>query len=221
MEVHSQIEAKFKKLKSTEHVQATFDSKNAFMLMASMLMVQHVQDKEPEAYKHMVNDIDEAVKPTEISIKAKSYIDKIGQSEPAAVNNGTFHGNNSKQPSKSQKKDQDCFYWKKNGKCSRKKCPFKHDAKYKKEKPANKNQTNLATQGGQTPKPKVQQPSSAPESTQQPPQAYHGAPYYPFPYPYMPTPPPQAGNSFNVSNERQMYEDPNYESCGKEVFHRD
>ena len=221
MEVHSQIEAKFKKLKSTEHVQATFDSKNAFMLMASMLMVQHVQDKEPEAYKHMVNDIDEAVKPTEISIKAKSYIDKIGQSEPAAVNNGTFHGNNSKQPSKSQKKDQDCFYWKKNGKCSRKKCPFKHDAKYKKEKPANKNQTNLATQGGQTPKPKVQQPSSAPESTQQPPQAYHGAPYYPFPYPYMPTPPPQAGNSFNVSNERQMYEDPNYESCGKEVFLRD
>ena len=224
MEVHSQIEAKFKKLKSTDEKEATFDSKNAFMLMASMLMVQHVQDKEPEAYKHMVNDIDGAVKPTEISIKAKSYIDKIGQSEPAAVNSGTFHGNNSKQPSKSNKKDQDCFFWKKNGRCNRKNCPFKHDSKYKKDKPANKNKTNLATQGdtkgGQPPKTTVQ-PSSTPQPTQQHPQAYHGAPYYPYHYPYMPPAPPQAGNSFVVSNERQMYDDPNYESCGQEVFHRD
>lgn len=224
MEVHSQIEAKFKKLKSTDEKEATFDSKSAFMLMASMLMVQHVQDKEPEAYKHMVNDIDGAVKPTEISIKAKSYIDKIGQTEPAAVNNGTFHGNNSKQPSKSNKKDQDCFFWKKNGRCNRKNCPFKHDSKYKKDKPANKNKTNLAThgdtKGGHPPKTNAQ-PSSAPPPTQQQPQAYHGAPYYPYHYPYMPPAPPQAGNSFVVSNERQMYDDPNYESCGKEVFHRD
>ena len=213
MEVHSQIEAKFKKLKSTADKEATFDSKKAFMLMASMLMVQHVQEKEPEAYKHMVNDIDEAVKPTEISIKAKSYIDKIGQSEPAAVNNGTFHGN-SKELIQPSKKEQECFYWKQ-GKCSRKKCPYKHESN-----PPNPNMDS--NKNDSKSKPQAEKEEKDPGKQEQ---IQHPGPYFAYPPHYPPAfyPPfynvhpqhqeNQNGQAFHtIRNEKEMYEDPDYVS---------
>ena len=221
MEVHSQIEAKFKKIKSTDGKEATFDSKKAFMLMASMLMVQHVQDKEPEAYKHMVNDIDEAVKPTEVSIKAKSYIDKIGQSEPAAVNNSTFHGN-SKENLQPSKKEQECFYWKQ-GKCSRKKCPYKHVSN-----PSNSNTDQ--NKNGSKSNPQADKEENDPGK--KPEQILHPGPYFAYPPHYPPAyyPPfynvhpqhheDQNGQAYHtIRNEKEMYEDPDYVSMREQRSH--
>ena len=224
MEIHNQIKIKFLKIKKDSN-KTTFDSEDAFMLMASMLMVQHVQTKEPEAYKHMVRDIDNDTKPTEISLRARSYIDKIGPNEPAAVSSGTFQTNHNPKPPnpKSQKKDKDCFYWKRNGRCNRKdKCPFLHQAKFKKEKPANNEKKAYVAQGGN--KSDGSKPAQTPNSTPPAqPQAYPGAmPYYFMPpHPYMHQNQPEAGNSFIVGNSKQLYDDDNYESYGQEVFQRD
>ena len=227
-EVHRQIEAKMKNSTPAK----TFTSKDAFMLMGSMLMVQHIQRKEPEAYKHMVNEIDTAVKPSQISLKAKSYIDKIGESEPAAINHGSNQPEQRKSNPNSSKKDRDCFHWRRNGKCKNgEKCNYRHLDKYKKEKSANKPKKALTARGENKdgpPNPPTQQPvhntPMAPpngHSYQHPHPAYYGAPPFPqYNFNQMHQAPPQAGNSYTVGNNRQLFDDPNYESCGQEVFQR-
>ena len=227
-EVHRQIEAKMKKLDTS----GDFDSKNAFMLMGSMLMVQHIQTKEPDAYKHMVNEIDTVVKPSQIALKAKSYIDKIGEAETAAINHGTNQPEKRKSNPKSEKKEKDCFNWKKKGKCNKKDCPYRHSGEVKKDKATNKPKKALTARGENqdgTPKPPNQQPGhtqpTAPPGGQmfhQQHPAYYGAPPFAhYNYPPMQHAPPQAGNTYTVGNGRQMFDDPNYETCGQEVFQRD
>ena len=227
-EVHRQIEAKMKKQSSNK----TFDSKDAFMLMGSMLMVQHIQNKESDTYKHMVNEIDNVVKPAQIALKAKSYIDKIGETEPAAINHGTNQADQRKSNPNSAKKEKDCFHWKKHGKCKNgNKCKYRHSDEFKKDKAASKPKKALTARGenkdGQ-PNPPTQQPvhnqPMAPPGGhfQHPHPGYYGAPpFAQFNYPPMQQAPPQAGNTYTVGNGRQMFDDPNYETCGQEVFQRD
>ena len=76
LEINNQIQPKI--IGISGRIPAQFDSKDAFLLMKSMLMIQHIRRKEPEAFSLMVRDIDDAVKPSEVSLRAKSYIDKIG-----------------------------------------------------------------------------------------------------------------------------------------------
>ena len=112
LEIHNQIQPKI--IGIAGRTPAQFDSKDAFLLMGSMLMVQHIRIKEPEAFRLMVRDIDDAVKPSEVSLRAKSYIDKIGQGEPSGIlseNNGTFLA------SKEDRKKSDCKTWKSSGSC--------------------------------------------------------------------------------------------------------
>ena len=108
---------------------------DCFHIISSMHLVQHVRLMQPDIYRLLVRDIDSEFKPTEISIRAKSYVDKIGETDKAAT--GTFNAFKQKpkpEKSKAEKAKQDCFNWMKNkGKCFRgEKCPYKHDPKYKK-----------------------------------------------------------------------------------------
>ena len=231
LEIFKQIETKFLK-EQQANGKTEFDAKDAFLLMGSMLMIQHVQSKEPEAYRLMVRDIDDAFKPAEIARRAKSYIDRIGKSEPAAVNNGTFHSNQPSNQNKKAKKDTDCPYWKKNGKCRYKDaksrpCLYRHLDKYKKDqkskpqKAMHASGNTGATQTQNNPPPTPSQP--APTSTQPGPPPMVPHPYYNMPSYYPPGMnygPPQANPAFNVVNARKHFEDVGYENLGQEVFHQ-
>lgn len=227
-EVYRQIEAKMKSLSSDK----SFTAKDAFMLMGSMLMVQHVQRKEPEAYKHMVNEIDTAVKPSEISLKAKSYIDKIGESEPAAINHGTFS------TKKEDKKQLDCNSWKSTGSCKfGKRCHYRHLECYKKGSPEAKPQPPVSNEDQKVndPQAKTQAAKEEKVAGRKPEQNNYPGPYFAYP-PHYPPPyyPPfynfnnqshhvgnQNGQSYIVGNNRELFEDPEYECVGQEVFGRD
>ena len=224
-EVHRQIEAKMKKLSTDK----TFTAKDAFMLMGSMLMVQHVQRKEPEAYKHMVNEIDTAVKPSEISLKAKSYIDKIGESGPAAINHGTFSA------TKEDKKQLDCNSWKSTGSCRfGKRCHFRHLECYKRGSPEAKPQPPVSNvdQKVNDPQSKTQAEKEANDAGRKAEQNNYPGPYFAYPPHYPPTYYPpfynfnnqshhvenQSGQSYIVGNNRELFEDPEYECVGQDVF---
>ena len=101
----------------------------------------------------------------------------------------------------------------------------------KKEKAANKPKKALTARGenkdGQ-PNPPTQQPVHNQPMVppgghfQHPHPGYYGAPpFAKFNYPPMQQAAPQAGNTYTVGNGRQMFDDPNYETCGQEVFQRD
>ena len=101
-------------------------------IISSMLVVQHLRQKEPDVFRSMINDMDTCFKPTELTLKAQTYVDRFGQNDTANVQTGNYHGNGTKKPS--SKKKSDCFSWKKNGSCKKgDKCPYKHDKKYKKD----------------------------------------------------------------------------------------
>ena len=226
MEIYNQIETKIK-----ANGKQDFDAKDAFLLMGSMLMVEHVRSKEPEAYKLMVRDIDDAYKPSEIGIRAKTYIQRIGTNEPAAVNNGTFHSNQQKAQPKKPKKDLDCQYWKRNGKCKfkdskNKPCPYRHLDKYKKDQKSKPQKTMHASGNNVAPNTPAPTPTQPPALTP----AQHGPPPSAVPYPNFNMPqyfhpnmthgPPQANPAFNVGNARRHFEDVGYENMGQEVFHQ-
>ena len=222
LEIFKQIETEFLEKANGK---TDFSAKDAFLLMGSMLMIQHVQSKEPEAYRLMVRDIDDAFKPAEIARRAKSYIDRIGKSEPAAVNNATFHSNQPSQQNKKPKKDIDCPYWKKNGRCRYKDaksrpCSYRHLDKFKKEqKPKPQKAMHASGNTGATHtqnNPAPTQPQPGPPPTMPHPY-YNMPPYYP---PGMNYGPPQANPAFNVANARKQFEDYGYENLGQEVFHQ-
>ena len=223
MEIHRQIEAKMKKLDSEKK----FDSKDAFLLMGSMLMVQRIQNKEPDAYKHMVNEIDTVVKPSQIALKAKSYIDKIGESETAAVNHGTFLAN------KEGKKSPDCNAWKSTGSCKYgKKCRFRHLECYKRgssesNPPSSNSNVDKNVQNLQSKTQAEKEEKDAGKTTEQnkyPGQYFTYPPFYPYNPQYYPMPPPNTmanGQSYTVGNGKEMFEDPRYECVAQDVFGRD
>ena len=234
LEIFKQIETKFLK-EQKAHGKTDFEAKDAFMLMGSMLMVQHVRTKEPEAYKLMVRDIDDAYKPSDIALRAKTYIDRIGKSEPAAVNNGTFHSNQHNSKPKKDKKNTDCPYWKRNGKCrykdaKSKPCQYRHLDKYKKDQKSQPQKAMHASGDTNAPNTPAQTPTQPPAPTPAPSMApiptQHGPPtphpYYNMPQYYHPSMnygPPQANPAFNVGNARKPFEDAGYENFGQEVFH--
>ena len=136
---------------TTESSQAWAD---CFHIISSMHLVQHVRLMQPDIYRLLVRDIDSEFKPTEISIRAKSYVDKIGETDKAAT--GTFNAYKMKQTkvkSKAEKAKEDCFSWKKRkGKCFRgENCPYKHDPKYKKvDKPKKDEKPEAKPSSGRT-----------------------------------------------------------------------
>ena len=73
----------------------------------------------------MIRDIDDAFKPSEISLKAKAFIDKMGTSKPVAVDNEIFTSR--KQMTREEMKTKDCHNWVNSGKCKwGRKCYFRH-----------------------------------------------------------------------------------------------
>ena len=223
LEIHNQIQTKIVAIPG--RTPAEFDSKDAFLLMGSMLMVQHIRTKEPEAFRLMVRDIDDAVKPSEISLRAKSYIDKIGQSDPAAVlteNNGTYHANK-------EDKKKDCKTWKSTGTCRfGKKCHYRHLECYKKGSPeANSQPSNSnVDQNNQTPQSQANKEEKSKKNHNNNPGPYFAyPPYYP-PYPphFYQRPPAeeeQPGAYHISSREKEMFNDPNYVSVGEHLFTQD
>ena len=228
LEIFEQIKTKFLQEQNVKSNGKTeFDAKDAFLLMGSMLMVQHVRTKEPVAYNLMVRDIDDAFTPAEIGNRAKTYTDRIGKSEPAAVNNGTFHSNKPSSQPKKPKNEMDCNHWKKWGSCKfknpkdgKKPCPYRHLDKYKKDqKPKSQKAMHASGNTGtiqhqNTPAPTPTQPGPPPPT----PHPYYTMPQYY--HPNMAHGPPQANPSFNFANARKQIEDIGYENMGQEVFHQ-
>ena len=228
LDIFNQIETKFlEEQKANSNGKTDFEARDAFLLMGSMLMVQHVRSKEPEAYKLMVRDIDNVFTPAQIALRAQSYVARIGTHEPAAVNNGTFHSNKPNPHPKKAKKDLDCHHWKRFGTCKfkdgpkdgKKKCEYRHADKFKKDKKP-KPQQAMHTSGKSethnqptTPAPITPQPGPPPT-----PHPYYGMPQY-F-HPSMHNGTPQANPSFNFADARRRIEDHGYENMGQEVFHQ-
>ena len=247
LEIHNQIQPKI--IGIAGRTPAQFDSKDAFLLMGSMLMVQHIRMKEPEAFRLMVRDIDDAVKPSEVSLRAKSYIDKIGQGEPAGIlseNNGTFLAN------KEDRKKSDCKTWKSTGSCRYgKKCHYRHLECYKRGSPEAKPQPSNSNveQMEQNPQSNTQAEKEERDAGKKPEQNKYPGQYFAYP-PYFPgqlwhpyhnnrqNMENQNGQSYHVGNNiegsedteyvnfggrvltREDFENIGYENCGPEMFEK-
>ena len=149
-EVLNRVEAIWKEKHKNSTPVPEFTIAEYTNIISSMLVVQHLRQKEPDVFRSMINDMDTCFKPTELTLKAQTYVDRFGQNDPANVQTGNYHGNGTKKPSsKNKSKKNDCFIWKKHGNCKRgDKCPFKHDPKFKKE---DKPKVSLACSFDQTP----------------------------------------------------------------------
>ena len=137
-EVLSRVEAVWKEKHKTSTPVPDLTIADYTNIISSMLVVQHLRQKEPEVFRSMINNMDTCFKPTELTLKAQTYVDRFGQNDPANTQTDIHHGNGiKKQSAKFNKSKKDCFFWKKNGFCKRdNKCPFKHDKRFKKdEKP--------------------------------------------------------------------------------------
>ena len=223
LEIHNQIQSKILAIPGRDPAQ--FDSKDAFLLMGSMLMVQHIRRKEPEAFRLMVRDIDDAIKPSEISLRAKSYIDKIGQNDTAGIlteNNGTFLAN------KEDRKKSDCKTWKSTGSCKYgKRCHYRHLECYKKGSPGANPQPSDSNvdENSQNPQSKTQaeKEENSKTQTKHPGPFYAYPPYYP-PHPYYINPQNMEnsnGQSYHVGNNREQSEETEYVRVGQQVLTRE
>ena len=195
----------------------------------------------------MVRDIDDAVKPSEVSLRAKSYIDKIGQGEPAGIlseNNGTFLA------SKEDRKKSDCKTWKSTGSCRYgKKCHYRHLECYKRGSPEAKPQPSNSNveQMEQNPQSNTQAEKEERDAGKKPEQNKYPGQYFAYP-PYFPgqlwhpyhnnrqNMENQNGQSYHVGNNiegsedteyvnfggrvltREDFENIGYENCGPEMF---
>ena len=145
-EVLNRVEAVWKEKHKTSTPVPDLTITDYTNIISSMLVVQHLRQKEPEVFRSMINDMDSCFKPTELTLKAQTYVDRFGQNDPANIQTGIHHGNGIKKQSPKDRSKQDCFVWKKHGNCRRRKCPFKHDKRFKKEDKPKEDKANPSNQ---------------------------------------------------------------------------
>ena len=85
-EVLNRVEAIWKDKHKDQNPAPQFTVAALTNIISSMLVVQHIRRKEPEVYRSMINDLDTCFKPTDITLKAQTYVDRFGQSDLASIN---------------------------------------------------------------------------------------------------------------------------------------
>ena len=124
IEVETRVSVAFKAKTQNE-----MTTKNVFELFASMRVYNHLRHKENDTFKMVARELDECFVSTDISQKARVYMDRIKPSEHAIASDAAF------KVAVNRKRTNDCFSFKKHGECRRgKSCRYKHDPKYAKKK---------------------------------------------------------------------------------------
>ena len=132
-EVETRVTALFK----SKHSDTEMTVKNVFELFASMRVYSHLRNNENDTFKMVARELDECFVPTDISQKARVYMDRVKSSETETPTEPTFKVVLGKKRSAS-----DCFSFKKHGECKRgEKCRYKHDPKYSKKKKTESSKT--------------------------------------------------------------------------------
>ena len=125
-EIETRVSAMFK----SKHNDTDMTVKDVFELFASMRVYNHLRNKENDTFKMVARELDECFVPTDISQKARVYMDRVKSSENQTEAEPTFKVTFSRKRSAN-----DCFSFKKHGECKRgEKCRYKHDPKYLKKK---------------------------------------------------------------------------------------
>ena len=125
-EIETRVSAMFK----SKHNDTDMTVKDVFELFASMRVYNHLRNNENDTFKMVARELDECFVPTDISQKARVYMDRVKSSENQTEAEPTFKVTFSRKRSAN-----DCFTFKKHGECKRgEKCRYKHDPKYLKKK---------------------------------------------------------------------------------------
>ena len=125
-EIETRVSAMFK----SKHNNTDMTVKDVFELFASMRVYNHLRNNENDTFKMVARELDECFVPTDISQKARVYMDRIKSTEAPIEAEPTFKVVFSRKRSAN-----DCFTFKKHGECKRgDKCRYKHDPKYAKKK---------------------------------------------------------------------------------------
>ena len=125
-EIETRVSAMFK----SKHSNTEMTVKDVFEFFASMRVYNHLRNNENDTFKMVARELDECFVPTDISQKARVYMDRVKSSENQTEAEPTFKVTFSRKRSAN-----DCFTFKKHGECKRgEKCRYKHDPKYLKKK---------------------------------------------------------------------------------------
>ena len=132
-EIETRVSAMFK----SKHNNTEMRVKDVFELFASMRVYSHLRNNENDTFKMVARELDECFVPTDISQKARVYMDRVKSSETPTEAEPTFKVTFSRKRSAN-----DCFTFKKHGECKRgEKCRYKHDPKYLKKKKTENSKT--------------------------------------------------------------------------------
>ena len=124
VEVETRVSTAYKAKAKTD-----MTTKNVFELFASMRVYDHLRNKENDTFKMVARELDECFIPTDLSQKARVYMDRIKTPENIGTSDAAF------KVAVSRKRTNDCFSFKKHGECRRgNNCRYKHDPKYAKKK---------------------------------------------------------------------------------------